>query len=46
MSVALITGLGVVALIGVIALKQRSATRTKTVETRPESEDEKDRGDA
>ena len=42
MSVALITGLGVVALIGVIALKQRSATRT-TVETRREGEDrEKD----
>lgn len=43
MSVALITGLGVVALIGAIALKQRSATRNTSIETRREDEDsEKD----
>jgi hypothetical protein len=43
MSVALITGLGVVALIGAIAIKQRSAKRTTNTETRREDEDrEKD----
>ena len=45
MSVALITGLGVVTLIGAIALKQRSDAKATTKETR-ESEDKKDRDDA
>ena len=45
MSVALIAGLGVVALIGVIAIKQRAATRNTAVEI-PAKPENKDGGDA